>query len=225
MKNSASVHARWISGANLLAALPDFGLAGFFAISWVAPYSFGSHILKRLELIMLMEFFILHSSAFLGAAMTMPRLRSTRILAVVGLGMVYTMFVGSIALSFGTWWPLVSFWMLLVNRMMAIVLGSRPATGDFGFIVLGWALGSACYLGYAFLTVTASIPRLGVTAAVQAAQPIPGGGVWADQPWRVIAFGTFYYATMAMAKLFGLGAPPGTESRPSLASAPRRGFV
>jgi hypothetical protein len=41
--------------AHLIAAIPDFGLAGFFAISWVAPYTFGDHMLSRLELMMLME--------------------------------------------------------------------------------------------------------------------------------------------------------------------------
>lgn len=223
--HSSSAHERWISGASLFSAIPDFGLAGFFAISWIAPSSFGSHLLKRLELIMLMEFFILHSSAFLAFAMTAPQRRTTRVLAVTGLGLFYTMFVGSFALSFGTWWPLVSFWMLLVNRMLAIVFGPPPRMGDFGFIVIGWAVASACYLGYALLTATAPIPRLGVTAAVQAAQPISVGGLWGEEPWRVIAFGTFYYATIGVTELFGLGAPPSAEPFPSRVPAAGRGFV
>jgi hypothetical protein len=63
--------------------------------------------------------------------------------------------------------------------------------------VLGWAVAVASYLGYALLTATVNIPRLGVTLAVQKAQPPSVGGLWAEQPWRVIAFGTFYYATIA----------------------------
>jgi hypothetical protein len=194
--------------AHLIAAIPDFGLAGFFAISWVAPYTFGDHMLSRLELMMLMEFIILHSSAFLAFAMTMPPSRILRIGAVIGLGLLYTMFVGAFSLAFHTWWPIASFWVLLANRMLAIMLGKAPEERDFGYIVVGWAVGVACYLGYVLLTATVNIPRLGVTLAVQKAQPSSVGGLWAEEPWRVIAFGTFYYATMAVTELFGVGAPP-----------------
>jgi len=46
------------------------------------------------------------------------------------------------------------------------------------------------------------------TLAVQKAQPSSVGGLWAQEPWRVIALGTFYYATIAVTELFGVGAPP-----------------
>ncbi len=62
--------------------------------------------------------------------------------------------------------------------------------------------------GYVLLTATVNIPRLGVTLAVQKAQPSSVGGLWAQEPWRMIAFGTFYYATIAVTELFGAGAPP-----------------
>jgi len=198
MAASAASGSRALPFAHLIAAIPDFGLAGFFAISWVAPYTFGDHMLSRLELMMLMEFIILHSSAFLAFAMTMPPSRILRIGAVIGLGLLYTMFVGAFSLSFHTWWPIASFWMLLANRMLAIVLGKAPKERDFGFIVVGWAVGVACYLGYVLLTATVNIPRLGVTLAVQKAQPSSVGGLWAQEPWRVIALGTFYYATIAV---------------------------
>src|SRR5271163_2444351 len=134
----AAPGSRGFPFANLTAAIPDFGLAGFFAISWVAPYTFGGHMLSRLELMMLMEFIVLHSSAFLAFAMTMPPSRIFRIGAVIGLGLLYTMFVGAFSLSFHTWWPIASFWMLLANRMLAIVLGKTPKERDFGFIMVGW---------------------------------------------------------------------------------------
>ena len=202
--------------AHLVAAIPDFGLAGFFAISWVAPYTFGDHMLSRLELMMLMEFIILHSSAFLACAMTFPKLRILRIGGVIGLGLFYTMFVGVFSLSFHTWWPIASFWVLLSNRMLAIVMGKAPQERDMDFIILGWAVGVACYLGYALLTAMANIPRLGVTLPVQQAQPASVGGLWAEQPWRVIAFGTFYYVTIAVTELFGIGAPPASAPEPSV---------
>jgi hypothetical protein len=193
--------------ARLMAAVPDFGLAGFFAISWVHPYAFGDHVLGRLELMMLMEFIILHSSAFLAFAMSVPRRRIARIGAVAGLGLLYTLFVGAFALSFNTWWPITSFWLLLTNRMLAVLLGRAPKERDLDFIVIGWAAGVACYLLFAAVTAIMDIPRGGVTLAVQHAQRSSVGGLWAEQPWRVIAFGTFYYGAMALVKLLGIGAP------------------
>lgn len=208
-----------MTSSKLIAAIPDFGLAAFFAISWIAPYTFGDHILNRLQLMMLMEFIILHSSAFLAFAMSAPQWRSLRLAAVIGLGLFYTMFVGAFAMSFHTWWPLTSFWMLMANRMLAVVLGHTPKQRDFGFIMLGWAVAVACYMGYALLTATVNLPRLGITAAVQAAQPMSGGGVWADEPWRVIAFGAFYFATIGVTELLGIGAPPAPEPAGAAADA------
>jgi len=191
----------------IFSALPDFALALFFGVSWLTPTAFGIHVLPRLEQIMLMEFIIVHSSAFLAFAMTAPKRRIMRMLAVTGLGLVYTLLVGSFALIFGTWAPLISFWLLLFNRMLSVVFGPTPKEGDLDFIVVGWATAAACYVGYVFLTSIAAIPRFGITPAVQAAQPIPGGGLWAAEPWRVIAFGTFYYSSIGVTELFGLGMP------------------
>jgi hypothetical protein len=133
---------------------------------------------------------------------------------VIGLGLLYTMFVGAFSLAFHTWWPIASFWVLLANRMLAIVLGKAPEERDFGYIMVGWAVGVACYLGFVLLTATVDIPRLGVTPAVQKAQPPSVGGLWAEEPWRVIALGTFYYATIAVTELFGVGAPPASAQPP-----------
>jgi hypothetical protein len=179
----------------------------------VHPYAFGDHMLSRFALMMLMEFIVLHSSAFLAFAMSLPKLRIMRIGAVIGLGLLYTLFVGAFSLSFHTWWPITSFWILLTNRMLALILGRAPKENDLGYVVLGWAVGVASFLGYAMLTAMANIPRLGITVAVQRAQPPPIGGLWTEQPWRVIAFGVFYYATMAVTKLFGVGAPPASDAR------------
>jgi hypothetical protein len=192
-------------GARFFSALPDFLLAGYFGAVWVAPEAFSNHTLSRLELIMLMEFIIIHSSAFLGAAMTMPKRRIVRVLSVIGLGLFYTAFVGAFAMAFDTMAPLVSFWILLSNRMLSIVFGPAPKEDDYDFIVVGWAAAVVCYLGYTMLTSFAPIPRLGITASVQAAQPVSGGGLWAEEPWRVVALGTFYYASIAVTELFGVG--------------------
>jgi len=200
--------------ARIVSAVPDFGLAGFFALTWVTPLRFGTDIFARLAQIMLMEFIVVHSSAFLGFAAVGPERRLTRVLAVLGLGLLYTLFVGSFALLFHSAWPLISFWTLLLNRMLSIILGPKPQERDMDFVAIGWVTGFVCYLGFIFLTSLANLPHLGITAAVVATHPVPTGGIWADNPWRAAAFGTFYYAAMGVADLIGLGTPSADESRP-----------
>ena len=197
-----------VMAGRIASAVPDFALAGFFAITWITPTAFGNQSFSRCEQIMLMEFIIVHSSAFLGFAMTAPKRRSTRILSVVGLGLLYSLFVGSFALAFHNIWLLASFWGLLINRMLSIIFGPTPKEDDLDFIVVGWATAVVCYLGFIFLTAFANLPRYGITPAAVAAQVIPGGGIWADEPVRVVAFGLFYYAAIGVTELFGLGMPP-----------------
>lgn len=207
----ATSTSRLFTFPQLIAAIPDFGLAGFFMISWLHPYAFGNRMLSRLELMMLMEFIILHSAAFMACAMAFPRSRIVKTGGVIGLGLFYTLFVGVFSMSFHTWWPLASFWFLLVNRMMAVMMGKAPVARDLGYIIAGWAAGVIFYLAYAMLTALVNIPRLGITTAVQMAQPPSVGGLWAEEPWRVVAFGAFYYASIAVTELFGVGAPPAAD--------------
>ena len=197
----------------IFASIPEFAIAGFFATAWLAPSAFGTNVFARCAQIMLMEFIIIHSSAFLGIAMTSPSRRIMRVLSVVGLGLLYSLFVGAFALEFQNVWLLVSFWILLLNRTLSIILGPTPNEGDLDFIMVGWATAFVCYLRYIFLTSLANIPRLGITAAAVATQPIPTGGIWADAPWRVTAFGTLYYSTMGIADLLGLGMPSENRER------------
>jgi hypothetical protein len=66
---------RVIAG-RIASAVPDFALAGFFSNAWFTPTAFGSQVLARCEQIVLMEFIIVHSWAFLGFAMTAPNRRA-----------------------------------------------------------------------------------------------------------------------------------------------------
>ena len=44
----------------LVTALPSAALAVTFLITWIAPYTFGEQVVRRLVLLMLLEFIIIH---------------------------------------------------------------------------------------------------------------------------------------------------------------------
>jgi hypothetical protein len=114
----------------------------------------------------------------------------------------YTLFVGSFALAFHQWWPLWSFWALIFNRMLSVLL-KQPLEGEERiFVQRQWAAGAMFYLLAVGLTTMLPLPRFGVTPGAIAAMHLGGRGLWIDQPWRVLAAGMLYFGATAVSELF-----------------------
>jgi len=188
---------------DLAAAAPDLALAALFLVAWVAPATFRTGTITYLMLLMLLEFIIVHSSAFMGKVMLGDLERARKALALVGIGGFYTLFVGGFALAFKTWWPLWSFWGLTVNRLLGVLVGQAPEGERRELLQKNWAVSALCYLGLCFVTVFLPLPRLGITREVVSLESLPGSGLWVDQPHRVVAFGFLYFAAVGISELFG----------------------
>jgi hypothetical protein len=154
-------------------------------------------------LAMLLEFIVVHSGGFMGVVMVGPLPRERKLASLFGLGAFYTLFVGGFALAFKTWWPLASFWGLMLNRLMSALVGQAPSGDEIALAQRGWAAAGLFYLGFAFLTTFLPLPRLGLTPSVVSAQDLPGSGLWISQPWRVMAFGFLYFAATGLSELVG----------------------
>jgi hypothetical protein len=195
---SAGVTARGV-----LAALPDFALAGAFLVTWIDPFALGATAVPYYLLTMLLEFVIVHSSAFMGNVLLSSEAPARRLRNVLGLGLFYTLFVGGFALGFGTWWPIWAFWGLTFNRMLSVILGDAPEGRERQYVRAGWALSVMYYLGGAFATTLLPVPEFGVTAAARGALDLPGGGLWVDEPQRVLAFGFLYFGMTGIGEVLG----------------------
>ncbi len=185
----------------LLNAVPDFAAAGVFLVTWVAPRAFGDEMVKRLLLVMLMEFIVIHSAAFMGNVALSNANRARRGLSILGLGAFYTLFAGGFSLAFHSWWPVGTFWGQTVNRLLGVIVGQVPGEEQKAFIMRGWAASGILYLLGCFLTLLLPVPRLGLTPAAVAAQHIPGGGIWVNEPQKVVAFGFLYFSLMGWSEL------------------------
>lgn len=53
-----------------------------------------------------------------------------------------------------------------------------------------------------FATTLLPIPKFGVSEEVVRGQKLPGGGLWIDEPHRVIAFGFLYFTALAISEVF-----------------------
>jgi hypothetical protein len=186
-----------------IAALPDFALGLTFLTAWIAPASLPAGTVQHLMLVMVLEFVIMHSSAFLGTVAIAPTARLGKIIAMLGLGGFYTLFVLSMSLAFHSWWPLGSFWGLMLNRLLGVMIGQAPSGEQKEFLRRTWACSAIVYLVGCALTVLAPIPPLGLTPGAVAALHLPGSGLWISQPYRVLAFGAFYFLAVAISELSG----------------------
>jgi len=182
----------------IAAALPDLALAAFFLAVWLDPFQFGEGMVGTLLLVMLLEFIIVHASGFMGVVIYGRSSRLRKILLVGGLGLFESIFVAGFCLSFGAWWPMASFWGLTLNRMLAVLLHPADGAGSGLFLGSQWAMSVVFYLGGTFLTLMAPVPALGLTPEVYPGLGLTGGGIWIEEPHRVLAFGVVYFVAQGL---------------------------
>lgn len=172
------------------------GLA--FLVTWIDPFSLGNNMPQYLLLVMLMEFIIIHSAGFMGVVIYGSGERKKRILLVIGLGLFYSLFVAGFALSFGEWWPLWAFWLLIVNRLMSGMFEGDNNEEKKKVVMGMWVINVVCYLVGVFATTLLPVPELGITPHVISAMNLSGEGVWIEEPYRVLAFGWLYFTVVGL---------------------------
>jgi hypothetical protein len=188
--------------AAVLASLPDFALAAVACITWVSPATLGEEKVAWFLGLMLLEFIVVHSAAFLGAIALSDAPRSRRLVQALGLSAFYTLFAAGFALGMKHWWPLAAFWGLTVNRLLGIALGQAPRGKERELMQAGWAAGAMAYLFGAFVTVLAPLPAFGVRPEMLGAAGEDSSGLWIDEPHRVVAFAMVYFTLAGLFTLF-----------------------
>lgn len=186
---------------SLIAAIPDIAIALVFIVTWFAPLTFGEYMVRHLMLVMLLEFIVIHSAAFMGQLAIAQSGVGRKILVILGFGVFYSIFAGAFSLAFSSLWPLMAFWGLTLNRLLRVILGGAFSAEEKELMTREWATTTMLYLLFIFMTTLLPMPRFGITPAIVAAQEIPGSGAWVAQPQRVIAFGALYFSSLAFMSL------------------------
>jgi hypothetical protein len=198
MADTAPVRTIFSYVKALSAAIPDAAIAVGCLITWFDPYRFGETTVKWIVTLMLLEFIVVHSAGFMGVAAysSLPRLK--KIGALAGLTLLYSLFAGGFSAAMHSWWPLVSFWILCVNRMMGAVLGQPVKQSQMSWVGASWGVGAGLYVLGAMVTVMPPMPAFGITAEVIARQNFGDtGGLWIDEPQRAVAFAALYFGATA----------------------------
>lgn len=188
----------WLLGVRCVwSAVPDFALAGLFLLTWVRPYAFDEEMVHHLMFVMLLEFLVVHSTGFLGAASERGNTRWERVLMVSVLLLLYAMFAAAFSVSYGGPWPFIAFMYLTLSKVPNIILRGTAEDKMMG-VMANWAAMVALYLFGCFATLVYDVPPLGVTPEVIARQGFTVGGEWPEQPYRVIAFGVIYFTGLGV---------------------------
>ena len=187
--------------ASVIAALPDLALGIAFLITWIDPNALGERVVRHLMLLMLLEFIVIHSAAFMGSVAIAQTSAWRKTGTILGFGLLYSVFAGSFSLAFSTPWPLIAFWGLTLNRLLRVILGGGFSNDEKQLMNREWATTAGLYVLFVFLTIVPPVPRLGVTSAAMEGQDLPGSGIWIDEPQRLIAFGFLYFTTLAVVSL------------------------
>ncbi len=190
-----------ITLTDVASALPDLLLAGTFALVWLDPSRSGLPSVRRLVMTVLLEFFIVHSSGFMGVIAIGNRNRPRAVWLTLGLGAFYTLFIGAFAIGSSDWWLLGSFWLLMANRLLGLLIGQAPDDRR-EFLIMGtWAFTVAAYLLAVGIGVMANVPALGITASVIDARGFSVGGLWTEHPQTALAAGAIYFAIVGLWEL------------------------
>ncbi len=186
-----------------LSAIPDFGLALVFLVTWISPYAFAEKTVANLVLVVLMEFLIIHSSGFMGYVLFREAGKWRKTVQTIGLAFLYTVFVAAFSFSFGEWWPLWAFWGMTLNRLLGILLGQAPTGQEKALVQKSWVVGALMYFFFVFSTVLVPLPALGVTVEVVTRQGFTMTGLWVEDPETALALGFLYYASVGLSEMFG----------------------
>lgn len=184
-----------------MVALPDFGVAAVFLITWIDPTFFGEKMVTSLVMVMLLEFLVVHSAGFMGVIVHGDGPRHTRILMLLGLTAVYVLFAAGFAAGMRSWWPVQAMLLLTVNRMLPLLFGKMPDARGIDPVMGSWAASVVFYLFAVFAGVMADVPPLGITPEVIAAQGMTVRGEWPEYPYKPIASGTIYFTLQGIWEL------------------------
>jgi hypothetical protein len=187
--------------ARLCAVAPDVATATLYVWTWIDPLHFSDSMVKSLLMMMMMEFLVVHSGAFIGlTVLSDTATRGQKTAVIAGFGAFYMLFAGAFSLAFHRWWPALSFVWLLAAKFAMVWLTPLPPADEVQRVKTLWGLSVVAYLGSVFAGIFIPLPALGITADIVPKLGLVGSGLWIDRPQTVIFSGTIYFALVAWSR-------------------------
>jgi hypothetical protein len=182
--------------SRILSAAPDLAMAWLFAWCWKNPLGWHPQLTQNLASIMLMEFFAMHASAFLGALVASEASRKSKLAASLVLLAIYIPVAGGFAWTSNALWPFGAFVWLLLSRIGMALVGRGPSDFEKKRMQFYWGNSAAFFIVFVFVALLLPVPAFGFASA-----RVPWSG-WQILPQQVICWGFLYFSAVAALKLF-----------------------
>jgi hypothetical protein len=194
-----------------LAAIPSLAMASVFIIAAVVPDTVGAGFIAYLLVLLLVEFFVIHSSWNIGLVADSNLSRPVQIAAIAALSSAYGLVVYGISLTYGVTWPLWAFLTLTIARLFGIYLAPEPSSRRH-HMNRGWAVSTVLYIVLATVFLVLTIDREYTTGLSGSAGSARGAGAGAAAllgrapfPYDfalALVFGSLYFVLTGLSSLF-----------------------
>lgn len=175
-------------------------MAGMFVTAWWWPRALEDGRWVKLGVgVMVLEFILIHSGAFLSFFMT-QKAGWERTRKLIGLTAYYCLFGVGIALVFHSWWILASFVLVMSGRLWSVFAGQNEM--DRAVSQRRVVASALLFLGLTFATIFIPVPRGGITdSLLNEVWPTRKSGVWERQPERALAMGAAYFLVLGLVEV------------------------
>jgi len=177
-------------------ALFDLMMAGVFLWCWISPSAWRASLASDLGLLMMMEFFVIHSSMFLVGGSSEGG-TGVKITVAFFVMLFYVPVAGAFAWWHGGWWPALAFAWLLASRVATMLAGQGSDAYASRRARYYWACGGGYYIAFIFVALVLPMPRLGFNWKAQ----YEWAGYWNIPPQDAMAWGFLYFAAQGLTKL------------------------
>jgi hypothetical protein len=197
--------------------VPDCLTATAYLVAWVAPTQLDKVQFRNLLAAIVIEFLVLHASAFYGFGIARREDRlARRVWILGGLTALYLVPITAMAVQLKTDGPIISFFWLFTSRFAFILIHPESAAAETRRTVTLWGISLATFFVGSIAFNKIPIPALGLTPRFVASLSMSGHPNPDAQPPQItIAFCLFYFLVQAGAKFYLAGPGRAKETPPT----------
>jgi hypothetical protein len=194
--------------SRLGAAVPDAITATSYLLAWVAPALLGPAWVRGLLAAVVIEFLVMHASAFYGFGMRQAGDSVRKSAIVLGvISFLYLIPMVGMAFFLQSITPVLTFIWLFTSRFAFMLVHPTTATAEARRMQMLWRVSIATFFAGIILTAKLPLPALGLTPDFVASLSMSGHpNPNAQPPQTTIAFGLLYFIVQACAKFYFAGA-------------------
>ena len=195
-------------------AVPYLWLCYVFIDVWRQPEAWGDGTwVHHCVILMVVEFFLLHSGVFIGGAAASAGTLRERLRTLGWVVGFYVAFVGAMAAISDDMSIIKIYGIAITGRLVTIAI----ATNDPGVrLAERSVVGAMLYVLLVPVSIFLPLPELGIDHGIARRAFPDSEGVWTEQPHRGLFMGVVYFSCMAAAELFYFDRrrPNAEDSRP-----------